>query len=189
MTSTAAHTPTPRGRRCDTCALSAETRERVEQQLALGRSFSHVSRIPGAPSRDSLRRHVVGRHLAPAIQEAIERAHGLDAVSVAGRIADAAGRAREAGLVALENGDAALALRAIDAEVRTLGVLAGMGVEREDDALFAEGVRDVAHAVFRMAHRGDEAAEAVAHELDRMHRPLLADDVIDQFPETRGLEA
>lgn len=172
-----------RGRPCDVCALPAETRTKLETQLAEGMSFSRISRSHSAPSRDSIRRHVTSGHLAPDIADAVARAHGLDVVAVSGRIAEAAQRAREAGLLALEDGDAALALRAIDVETRTLAALAAAGVEREVDATLAAGAMDLARAVFTLAQSDRHVADALTAELDRRGRPGLADDVSAQYQE------
>lgn len=182
----AQQTPTARrGRRCDVCALPAEARTKLETQLAEGMSFSRISRSHSAPSRDSIRRHVTSGHLAPDIADAVARAHGLDVVAVSGRIAEAAQRAREAGLVALEDGDAALALRAIDVETRTLAALAAAGVEREADAIIAADVTTLARAVFALAQADSHVADALTAELDRRGRRDLADDVFAQFSETK----
>lgn len=147
-------------------------------------SFSRISRSHSAPSRDSLRRHVQSGHLAPAIADAVARAHGLDAVAVVGRIAEAAQRAREAGLVALENGDARLALRSIDTEVRTLAALAAAGIEREADAILAADVMTLARALYTVAKTDGHVSDALTAELDRRGRRDLADDVFAQFLET-----
>lgn len=167
------------GRRCEACALPADLRAHIETALAEGRSFSHVSRISGAPSRDAIRRHVMNGHVNPEIADAVARSHGMDAVAVAGRLADATSRAREAGLVALEAGDAALALRAIDVEVRTLGVLANMGTEREYDAELALKARHVAHAAIKLVRDDPTQAEPLAAELDRINSADMASDLRD----------
>lgn len=178
-----------RGRRCEACALPGDLRAHIETALAEGRSFSHVSRISGAPSRDAIRRHVLNGHVHPEVADAVMRSHGLDVVSVAGRLADATTRAREAGLVALEAGDAALALRAIEVEVRTLGVLGNMGVEREIDADVALKARHVAHAAIKLVRDDPTQADPLAAELDRIYSADMAadirdiaDEVRDQFP-------
>lgn len=118
-------------------------------------------------------------HVQPEIADAVARSHGLDIVAVAGRLADATTRAREAGLVALEAGDAALALRAIDVEVRTLGVLANMNVDREIDADIALKTRHIAHAAIRLVRANPTQADALAAELDRLHSGDMAADIRD----------
>ncbi|WP_144877533.1 hypothetical protein [Microbacterium sp. 1.5R] len=123
--------------------------------------------------------------MSPEVAEAVERSHGMDAVSVAGRLADATTRAREAGLVALEAGDAALALRAIDVEVRTLGVLSNMGVEREIDADIALKARHIAHAAIRLVRDDPAQADPLAAELDRMYSGDMAADIRDIADEVR----
>lgn len=187
LMSTSAITPAQpsRGRRCEACALPGDLRAHIETALAEGRSFSHVSRIAGAPSRDAIRRHVMNGHVNPEIADAVSRSHGLDVVSVAGRLADATTRAREAGLVALEAGDAALALRAIDVEVRTLGVLSNMGVEREIDADLALKARHVAHATIQLVRDDPTQAEPLAAELDRIYSSDMAADIRDIADEVR----
>jgi stage V sporulation protein SpoVS len=179
-----------RGRRCEVCSLPAKIRTRIEGALAEGQAFSRISRtLTEAPSRDSIRRHVLAGHLPAAVQEVVERAHGLDALAVAGRIADGARRAREAGLEALEAGNVSLALKAIDTEARTLGMLASLGIQREYDADLALGTRDIARAALVAARQHPGVGEAIAAELDRVHRGELADDVRDQIPETKGISA
>lgn len=124
-------------------------------------------------------------HVNPEVAQAVERSHGMDAVAVAGRLADATTRAREAGLVALEAGDAALALRAIEVEVRTLGVLGNMGVEREVDADVALKARHIAHAAIRLVRDDPTQADPLAAELDRMYSSDMAADIRDIADEIR----
>lgn len=124
-------------------------------------------------------------HVDPEVAAAVERSHGMDAVAVAGRLADATTRAREAGLVALEAGDAALALRAIEVEVRTLGVLSNMGVDREHDADLALKARHVAHAAIKLVRDDPAQAEPLAAELDRMYSGDMAADIRDIADEVR----
>lgn len=177
---TVAELPPRRGRRCEVCSVPAEVQARIDTALAEGLSFSRISRMTGAPSRDSIRRHVLAGHLDPAAQEAVERAHGLDTIAIAGRFADGARRAREAGLDALDSGNVILSLKALDTEARLLGMLTAMGVEREYDADLALGARDIARAALVAAQNYPEVAEIIATELDRVRRPDLADDVRDQ---------
>lgn len=153
-----------------------------------GESISRIARRSDMPSRDSIRRHVLHGHLAPDIAEQVARSHGLDSAAVAQRIADVAQRAREAGLEALEAGDRAGVLRAGDAELRALSALSGLGVELERDAFVADGVRDIARAVFVLARSNPAVAEAVAVQLDSMGRTELAEDLLEQIPETKTRE-
>ena len=81
--------------------------------------------------------------------------------------------------MALEAGDAALALRAIDVEVRTLGVLANMNVDREIDADIALKTRHIAHAAIRLVRANPTQADALAAELDRLHSGDMAADIRD----------
>lgn len=186
-------TPAParRGRRCEVCSLAPEARIQIESALAQGVSLSRISRTQGAPGRDSIRRHVTSGHLAPAVQAEVERLHGLDSTTIAARIVDAARRAREISIEALEEGDRTVALRAIDTETRTLGMLATMDVTSEADAELAEMFKTTAHAVYLLARRDAATAEAVAAQLEAMHQHPLADDVRDQISnrETKEVSA
>lgn len=178
--STVAAVSPRRGRRCEVCSAPVEVQTCIDTALADGLSFARISRMEGAPSRDSIRRHVLAGHLDAAAQEAVERAHGLDTIAIAGRFADGARRAREAGLDALESGNVTLSLKALDTEARLLGMLTSMGVEREYDADLALGARDIARAALVAAQSHPEVAEIIAAELDRVHRSELADDVRGQ---------
>lgn len=175
-----------RGRRCEVCSLAPEIRTRIESALAQGVSLSRVSRSSDSPGRDSLRRHITSGHLAPAVQAEVERLHGLDSTTIAARIVDAARRAREVSLEAMQDGDRASTLRAIDTETRTLGMLATIGVSSETDAELAEIFKATTHAVYVLAQRDPATAEVVAAQLDSMHRPAIAEDIRDQFPETKS---
>lgn len=154
--------------------------------MAQGVSLSRISRTPGAPGRDSLRRHIASGHLAPAIQAEVERLHGLDSTTIAARIVDAARRAREISIEALEEGDRTVALRAIDTETRTLGMLATLDVTNEAEAELAEMFKTTTHAVYLLARRDAATAEAVAAQLEAMHQHTLAEDIRDQFPESEN---
>lgn len=154
--------------------------------MAQGASLSRISRTPGVSSRDSLRRHITSGHLAPAVQAEVERLHGLDSTTIAARIVDAARRAREVSLEAMQDGDRASTLRAIDTETRTLGMLATLGVSSETDVELAEIFKVTTHAVYMLAQRDPATAEAVAAELETMHRPAIAEDIRDQFPNSRN---
>ncbi|WEK62091.1 MAG: hypothetical protein P0Y60_04865 [Candidatus Microbacterium colombiense] len=100
---------------------------------------------------------------------------------------DAARRAREISLEALEDGDRASALRAIDTEMRTVGMLATMGAVSEVDVELAEMFKATTQAVYRSAHRGErEAVETVAAELYEADRGEIAEDLLDQIPNFRN---
>jgi hypothetical protein len=107
--------------------------------------------------------------------------HGLDSATIAARVVDAAQRARETALDALEAGNATVVLRAGDAEVRALSMLSAMGETSEAEIELRTMFRDVANAVIRVARRDPHAAEVIAAELDAMHRPAIADDIRDQY--------
>lgn len=184
--STLATIPARRGRRCDVCALPSDARTRIETALAQGMPLSRISRSTGAPSRDSLRRHIASGHLAPQLQQAVERLHGLDATTVTARIVDAARRAREISIEAFAEGDRTNALRAIDTEMRSLAVLSTLGVSSETEAEMAKAYQDTAKAVFVAARQDPAAAEAVASELYDLERGDIAEDLLAQIsnPET-----
>ncbi|MDD7929885.1 hypothetical protein [Microbacterium thalli] len=107
----------------------------------------------------------------------MERVTGLDATTIAARIVDAAQRARETALAALASSDHTVVIRAGDAEVRALGMLTAMGETSEAEVQLRAAFRDVTAAVYRLARHDPEVAERIAAELDRMHRPLVADDL------------
>ena len=116
----------------------------------------------------------------------MERVTGLDSTTIAARIGDAARRARETAIEAVENGDHTIVLRAGDAEVRALSMLSAMGETSETEIELRAMFKDIAAAVIRVARRDAEAAEAIAEELELMHRPILAEDVRDQIPDSRN---
>ena len=89
--------------------------------------------------------------------------------------------------MALENGDARLALRSIDTEVRTLAALAAAGIEREADAVLAADVMTLARALYTVAKTDSHVTDVLTAELDRRGRRDLADDVFSQFQETKGV--
>ena len=163
------------------CALTSEDRTSLESALAAGTSISRISRQTWAPGRDSIRAHIQSGHLAPQLQATVERQHGLDSVTIAGRVVDAAQRARETALDALQSGNPTVVLRAGDAEVRALSMLSAMGETSEQEVQLRTMYRDVATAVIRVARRDPATAEVIAAELDAMHRPTIADDIRDQI--------
>lgn len=168
------------GRPCGVCSLPSDERTALETALAAGTSISRISRQPGLPGRDSIRAHIAAGHLPQQLQATIERMQGLDSATIAARVVDAAQRARETALDALQSGNATVVLRAGDAEVRALGMLTAMGETSEDEVTLRTMHRDVAAAVIRVARRDPETAEIIAAELDSMHRPSIADDIRDQ---------
>lgn len=177
-------TPAPprRGRPCAVCSLASDQRTALESALAAGTPISRIARQPFSPGRDSIRAHIQAGHLPQQLQVTIERMQGLDSATIAGRIVDAAQRARETALDALDAGNPTVVLRAGDAEVRALGMLSAMGETSETEVEMRIAFRDIVAAVFRVARRDPAAAEQIAAELETMHRPLLADDIRDQFP-------
>jgi hypothetical protein len=178
-------TASPRrvGRPCGVCALPAPQRERVEIALAEGVSISRISQQHGAPGRDSIRHHLDSGHLRHDLQNRAERALGLDYTTVVARVSDIAQRARTTALEAAEAGDRAGVLRAGDSELRALAVLVGNGETSEIDIARNAWMRDVSIAVVRVGRRGDRAVDAVADELDALHRPEIADEIRALIPE------
>lgn len=168
------------------CSLPSDQRTALETALAQGTPISRISRQSWAPGRDSIRAHIQAGHLPQQLQATIERMQGLDSATIAGRIVDAAQRARETALDALDAGNPTVVLRAGDAEVRALGMLSAMGETSETEVEMRIAFRDIAAAVFRVARRDPAAAEQIAAELESMYRPLLADDIRDQFPNSRN---
>ncbi|MFF8187857.1 hypothetical protein ACF044_11440 [Microbacterium sp. NPDC016588] len=174
------------GRPCAVCALPAQQRERVEIALAEGTSISSIARQHGGPGRDSIRHHLDSGHLRQDLQSRAERALGLDYTTVIARVSDIAQRARQTALEAREAGDRTGVLRAGDSELRALSVLVGAGESSEIDIARRGAYRDTAVALVRVARRDAHVGEAVADELDRMHRPVIAEDLREQSaPESR----
>ncbi|WP_426181846.1 hypothetical protein [Microbacterium sp. TWP3-1-2b2] len=114
------------------------------------------------------------------LQDQAERAQGLDVTTVVARISDIAQRARSTALEAAEAGDRAGVLRAGDSELRALAVLATNGETSELEIERRRSYQDLSAAVIRVSRRDPETAERIASELDRMNRPILAEDVRDQ---------
>jgi hypothetical protein len=166
--------------------LPSDQRTALESALAAGTSISSIARQPWTPGRDSIRGHIAAGHLPQQLQDAVERQYGLDSSSIAARVVDAAQRARETALDALENNNHTIVLRAGDAEVRALSMLSAMGETSEQEIQLRTMFRDVATAVIRVARRDPATAEIIAVELDRMHRPAIADDIRDQFPDSEN---
>lgn len=185
---TSAHTPAPArvGRPCGVCSLPSQQRTSLETALAEGVSISRIAKQHWAPGRESITHHINGGHLPQQLQQQVERAQGLDYTSVVARITDIAGRARTTALEAAEAGDRTAVLRAGDSELRALSVLANSGETSEHEIAQRAAQRDLAVALFRLARRDPEAGEAAAIELEAMHRPLLADEIREQFPESRN---
>ncbi len=171
----------PVGRPCSVCG--SDQRQGIEQALADGESISRVSRA-FAVGRDSLRRHLL-RHMD--YDAATAAAQGLDPSSMALRIQAVAQRARETAEEAQEAGRNVDVLRAGDAELRALAMLAAMGISHERPLAEYEAFRAVARAVFVVARTNPEIAEAVAAVLDDLDQPQHARDLREQFSETRGL--
>ncbi|KAA9131161.1 hypothetical protein [Microbacterium caowuchunii] len=159
----------------------------MELALAEGTSISGIARQPWAPGRDSIRYHLDAGHLRGDLQQRAERALGLDYTTVVARVVEIAQRARTAALEAVEADDRAGVLRAGDAELRALGMLAASDETSEAEIQLRSAYRDVTAAVFRLARSDADTAERVAAELDNMHRPLLAEGVRDHAtPKSRN---
>lgn len=188
--STAEITPAARrGRPCGVCALSAEQRTQLETQLASGWSISRISRQLWAPGRDSIRHHIRSYHLPAAIQGEVERVTGLDTTTLLARVGDIATRARTSAQEAEEAGDRAGVLKAGDAELRALGILSASGVHSEADMELNAAFRDIARAVYLTARRGErDAVETIAAELYEAGRAEIAEDILDQIPNSRNEE-
>lgn len=117
----------------------------------------------------------------------MERITGLDATTVLARVSDIATRARTASLEAEEAGDRAGVLRAGDAELRALGMLSAHGETSEAEIELRDAFAAIAWAVYLSARRGERvAAETVAAELYEMGRAEIAEDILDQMPESRN---
>lgn len=154
--------------------------------LAEGVSISRIARQPGMPGRESITNHLRAGHLAADLQERAERALGMDYSSVVARITDIAGRARSTALEAAEAGDRTAVLRAGDSELRALSVLVNNGESSEHEIAQRAAHRDLSVALLRLARRDPEAVEPIAVELENMFRPLLADEIREQFPDFRN---
>jgi hypothetical protein len=170
------------------CSLPAREREQIEIALAEGHSISRVSRQHWAPGRESIAHHLQAGHLRADLQGRAERALGLDHTSLLARISEIAQRARTTALEAAEAGDRQGVLRAGDSELRALAVLTATGESGEAEISQREIYRDASVALVRVARRDPGVAEAVAAELDRMHRPFLADDLREQSNPRSGNE-
>lgn len=166
------------------CALPAPQREQVEIALAQGTSISSIAKQHGAPGRESITNHIKAGHVRADLDENITRAQGMDWTTVVARIADIAQRARQTALEAAEAGDRQGVLKAGDSELRALSVLATNGADSEYEIARNAWTQDVALAVVRVGRRGDHAVDAVADELDAIHRPEIADEIRALIPET-----
>lgn len=169
-----------RGRPCGVCSLSSQHRTAVETALAAGTSISRISKLDWAPGRESIAFHVRAGHLPQQLQQQAERAQGLDHTTVLARVTDIARRARTVALEATEAGDRTGVLRAGDSELRALSVLVTTGETSEQEIELRSMFKDLAAAVVRVSRRDPETAETIAAELDRMHRPAIADDIREQ---------
>lgn len=168
------------------CSLPSAQRTALETALAAGSSISSIAKQDWAPGRESITHHLKGGHLPAQLQQQAERATGLDYTSVVGRISDIAERARSTAIEAAEAGDRAGVLRAGDSELRALSILATSGETSEFEITQRSAHRDLSVAVVRLAREGSVAVQAIADELESMHRPLLADEIREQFPESRN---
>lgn len=174
------------GRPCGVCSLSSSQRTSLETALAEGVSISRISQQHWAPGRESITHHLKAGHLPADLQERAERATGLDYTSVMARITDIAERARTSALEAVEAGNQTALARANDSELRALSMLVNNNESSEQEIAQRAAQRDLAVALFRLARRDPQAGEAVAVELEGMYRPLLADELRQQFPESRN---
>ena len=157
----------------------------LETALASGTPISRIAEQSWAPGRESITHHLRSGHLPQQLQEQAERVLGLDHTTVLARVSDIAGRARAAALEAADAGDRAAVLKAGDSELRALGILTANGETSESEIVLRSMFRDIAAAVIRLARRDPDAAEPIAAELDAMHRPNIAADVREQYPESR----
>lgn len=175
-----------RGRPCAVCSLSSDRRTALETALATGTSISRIAKQDWAPGRESITHHVNSGHLPEQLQQQAERAQGLDHTSVVARISDIARRARTSALEAAEAGNQGALARANDSELRALMALSAMGETSEFEIEQRAAHRDLSAAVIHLARRDPAAVEAVADELESMYRPLLAEEIRDQYPDSEN---
>lgn len=118
------------GRPCTVCAR--HDLEQIHLALADGSTYRAVS--DGFPplSRNAVRRHALA-HLPVAIATEIEQAQQLTPTTLLGRVHDVARSAREAREEAMNAGHHNVAVRAGDAELRALSILASLGIKHESE--------------------------------------------------------
>jgi len=84
---------------------------------------------------------------------------------------------------AAASGRDAIALRAIDSEVRALAIVADrLGLDQADARAELETASDLTTAIARAANKSDEVAHAVAAELRQLDRDEIADDLLTIAP-------
>lgn len=171
------------GRPCAVCSLVDDGRRAVEEALTGGDSFRSISATAGI-GRASLRGHFQ-RHMEVSADALAAR--GLDSVTIALRLQAVAERAREVAEEALDTGSPNAVLRAGDAELRALAVLAGMGVRHESVLHQLDSMRQTMRFLNVALRSRPELREALAHEVERADYPQAAKELRAMFSETKEL--
>src|SRR5690606_12934318 len=107
-------------------------------------------------------------HLAPELREQLRGSQALDVPDLLARVAAVADDARDARTKALDAGNAAIALKAGDSELRALGVLTErLGVDELDVLAQLRDAEMLARAVGSLTRTHPDAVQALAVALER----------------------
>jgi hypothetical protein len=118
------------GRPCSVC--NHPELDAIHLALADGSTYRAISDGFAPLSRNAVRRHALA-HLPVAIATEVERAQQLTPSTLLGRVHDVARSAREAREEAMNAGHHGVAVRAGDAELRALSILASLGIRDESE--------------------------------------------------------
>lgn len=171
------------GKSCTVCS-HAELGD-IDHALVANASVTQLAQQYGV-SRDALYRHVKW-HLRPKIQQTLPTVPSVRPVALVERIARIADDARDAAATAYASGNAGLAARLGDAELRALDSLANR-FQITHDAVAADRtqVAQFARAVDAALERSPEFAALVAEELEREGLHDLAAGLRPENHETKA---
>lgn len=163
------------GRPCTVCGHAE--RDSIELALTEGSTFRAVADAYPPLTRNAVRRHTVGGHIRSDLAAEAYAVAGLSHVALVERVHDVARSAREAREESMQRGHHATALRAGDAELRALSVLAQLGVKHEGEIEDATAQRLTLTALRRAIREHPELGDSVAREFDALDLGIVADAV------------
>ncbi|WP_435092807.1 hypothetical protein [Clavibacter michiganensis] len=172
------------GRPCTIC--TSPLRQDIEGALVEGDRVSRVALAFGV-GPDAIRRHLV-KHVSPQVLDAMREVEGLNPSTIVGRLQELVDAARDARDVATDRGNIAAALRAGDAELRALVVLADrFGVTSDSVAQDLSSAGDFAQTIGRVSSQSLEAGHLLADALEQVGHRVYADELRKSISQNKGL--
>jgi hypothetical protein len=172
------------GRPCSIC--TSQYRAQIEDGAVAGDRLSRLARDYGVGA-ESVRRHLHS-HVAPDVADALRAVEGLSPTTLVMRMQEVADNARDLRDLALDSRNMSAAVRAGDAELRALALLADrFGIT---EATVSQDLRlagDLAQAVGYAASRSPEARALLVDALDRLGHRGFADNLRAPTTTNKGI--